>query len=146
MAMPWTTAPAQLMKDGQIVGQDTLRYTAPSAASAVRITQAVGVKAEQTEVEVSREREAVRLYGDSFDRVTVTGTLRVANFTRERVVLEITKELSGDVKASTPKAQDVTLARGLRAMNPAHELTWKIELKPGETMAITYTYQALIRR
>jgi hypothetical protein len=146
MKMPWTSAPAQLMKDGQIIGQDTLNYTAPTSETTVKITQAVGVKAEQTEVEVSREREAVRLYGDSFDRVTVTGTLQVTNYTRERISLEITKDLSGDVKATTPKAEDVTLARGLKAMNSAHELTWKIELKPGESAELTYTYQALIRR
>jgi len=146
MEMPWTTAPAQLMKDGQIIGQDTLHYTAPMSKGTVRITQAVGVKAEQTEVEVNREREAIRLYGDSFDRVTITGTLRVTNYTKERISLEIAKELSGDVKETAPKAEDVTLARGLKAMNPAHELTWKIELKPGDSKEITYTYQALIRR
>ena len=146
MEMPWTTAPAQLMKSGQIIGQDTLHYTAPMSKGTVRITQAVGVKAEQTEVEVNREREAIRLYGDSFDRVTITGTLRVTNYTKERVSLEITKELSGDVKETAPKAEDVTLARGLKAMNPTHELTWKIELKPGDGKEITYTYQALIRR
>jgi hypothetical protein len=146
MEMPWTTAPAQLMKDGQIIGQDTLKYTAPTSKGTVRITQAVGVKAEQTEVEVNREREAIRLYGDSFDRVTITGTLRATNYTKEPISLEVAKELSGDVKETVPKAEDVTLARGLKAMNPAHELTWKIELKPGDGKEITYTYQALIRR
>jgi hypothetical protein len=70
----------------------------------------------------------------------------VTNYTKERVSLEITKELSGDVKETAPKAEDVTLARGLKAMNPTHELTWKIELKPGDGKEITYTYQALIRR
>ncbi len=31
-------------------------------------------------------------------------------------------------------------------MNPVHELTWTIPLKPQEGRKITYTYQALIRR
>ncbi len=146
MKMPWTSAPAQLMKDGQIIGQDTLNYTAPTAQTTVKITRAAAVKAEQTEVEVNREREALRLYGDSFDRVTITGTLRATNYTKDRISLEVTKDLSGDIKATTPKAEDVTLARGLRAMNPSHELKWIIEMKPGESSEISYTYQALIRR
>jgi hypothetical protein len=146
MAMPWTTAPAQLVREGQIIGQDTLRYTAPTAKVTVRITQAVNVRAEQTEIEAKRERDAVHMYGDSFDRITIDGTLRVANYTQELISLEITKDLSGDVKATAPKAKDVTLARGLSDINPAHELTWKIELKPGDGKEITYTYQALIRR
>lgn len=146
MAMPWTTAPAQLMKDGQIIGQDTLNYTAPTAKTTVKITQAAGVKAEQNEVEVNRQREALQLYGDYFDRVTVKGTLQVTNYTKEQIALEITKTLSGEVKQTTPQAGDVTLARGLRAMNPMHELTWKLDLKAGENVAVTYTYSALIRR
>ncbi len=143
---PWTTAPAQLMRDGRIVGQDTLNYTALKAETAVKITQAVSVKAEQTEIETSRERDAVRLYGDHFDRVTIEGTLRVTNYKDERISMEITKILSGEVKKTSPRAEDTTLARGLKSMNPTHELTWKFDMKPGEGREITYVYEALIRR
>ncbi len=144
--MPWTTAPVQLLKDGQIIGQDTLNYTAPTAETIVKITRAVSVHAEQTEVELSREREAIRMYGDSFDRVTIKGTLIVTNYKDKLVSVEITKTVSGELKETDPKAKDITLARGLRAMNPVHELTWKVELKPGESREVSYTYQALIRR
>jgi len=144
--MPWTTAPAQSMKDGQIIGQDTLNYTAPKAETAVKITQAVGVKADQTETEISREREAVRLYGDHFDRVTIKGTLQVTNYTDTLISMEITKTLSGEVKKTDPEAEDTTLARGLKSMNPVHDLTWKLDMKPGEDRQITYVYEALIRR
>jgi len=144
--MPWTTAPAQLMKDGQIIGQDTLHYTAPTAETVVKITHAVGVKAEQTEIETSRERDAVSFYGSHFDRVTIEGALRLTNFKAETISIEITKTLSGEVEKTTPKAEDTTLARGLKAMNPVHDLTWKLDLKPGKSREITYTYIALIRR
>jgi len=143
---PWTTAPAQLMKDGRIIGQDTLNYTASKAESVVRITQAVSVRAEQTEFETKRERAAVALYGDSFDRVTIEGTLAVTNYKDEAISIEITKTLSGEVKSTSPKATDKTLARGLRAMNPTHELEWSILLDAGESREVTYAYEALIRR
>lgn len=144
--MPWTTAAAQILKDGQIIGQDTLNYTAPTAETVVKITRAVSVHAEQTEVELNREREAIRMYGDSFDRVTIKGMLTVTNYKDKTVSVEITKTISGEVKETDRKAKDITPARGLKAMNPVHELTWKIELKPGESKDISYTYQALIRR
>ena len=144
--LPWTTAPAQLMKDGHIIGQDTLHYTAPKAETVVKITHAVGVKAEQTEIETNRERDAVSLYGRHFDRVTIEGTLRLTNFKAEPIAIEITKTLSGDVQKTAPNAEDTTLARGLKAMNPVHDLTWKLDLKPGESREITYAYIALIRR
>jgi hypothetical protein len=144
--LPWTTAPAQLMKDGSIIGQDTLKYTPPKAKATVKITQAVSVKTEQTEVETDRARDAVQLYGYHYDRVTIKGTLSAINFKDEKISLEITKTLSGDVESATPKAKDVTLARGLARMNPTHLLTWTLDLKPGDHQEITYTYQALIRR
>ena len=144
--VPWTTAPAQLMKEGQIIGQDTLGYTPPKAKGTVRITQAVSVKAEQAELEVKREREALRMYGDYFDRVTIEGTLNVRNYQSKLVRLEITKALSGEVKRTSHGAQDTVLARGLRSMNPSHLLKWEIDLSPGEEKELTYLYEALIRR
>jgi hypothetical protein len=144
--LPWTTAPVQLMKEGNIIGQDTLSYTPGKAETTVRITRALSVKAEQVERETARDREAVQLYGDYFDRLAIEGTLEVTNYQDKQVSLEIKKTLSGDVKSSTPPAKDVTLARGLARMNPVHELTWTITLKPGESREITYLYAALIRR
>lgn len=144
--LPWTTAPVQLMRDGQIVAQDTLGYTPPDGEATVRITRAVSVRAEQEEVEVSRERDVIHLYGDSFDRVTIEGTLKVTNYKSEPIALEITKLLSGEVKDISPSAEDVTLAEGLARMNPHHRLTWKLDLKPGDAREVTYRYEALIRR
>lgn len=143
---PWTTAPAETMKQGQVLGQDTLDYTPSGATGTVKITQAVSVKAEQTEVEVEREREALRMYGDYFDRVTLQGTLRVINYKAEPISVEVEKTLSGEVKTTTPVAKIVTLASGLQRMNPTRKLTWTVALKPGQTQEISYTYQALIRR
>ncbi|MFB3882272.1 MAG: hypothetical protein ACE149_13480 [Armatimonadota bacterium] len=145
-AMPWTSAPVQVMENGQIMAQDTLKYTAPKAETVVKITQAVGVKAEQGEVVTSRQREAVEMYGSHFDLVSIKGTMKVTNYTDEPVSMEVTKTLSGDVKATTPKAKDVILARNLNAINSVHELTWKIEVKAGDSKELTYSYQALIRR
>jgi len=145
-SLPWTTAPAQMLQHGNIIGQDTLTYTPPKAKATVKITQAVSVKAEQAEAEVERERDAVRLYGYHYDRVTIKGTLSVTNYRDENISLEITKTLSGDLKSTAPEAEDLTLARGLKHVNPVHLLTWKIDLAPGEHRDITYTYEPLIRR
>jgi hypothetical protein len=144
--VPWTTAPAQLLKDGQIIGQGTMRFTPPKGTSKVKITKAVSVKADQTELEAARERDAVRVYGYHFDRVTIEGKLSVANHKDASIALEVKKTLSGEVKSMSMEAEDVALARGLRRMNPVHQLTWTFELDPGEREEITYTYVALIRR
>ena len=144
--VPWTTAPGETVKNGVILGQDTLRYTPPKAESTLRITRAVGVKAEQREFETDRKREAAHMYGYSYDLITVRGDLSIANFQDKAVDLEITKSLSGEVKSSDPGARVEKLAAGLRRMNGLRKLTWTLQLNPGEKKDVSYVYEVYIRR
>ncbi len=144
--VPWTTAPAQILKEGLILGQDTLNYTPVQGETTVRITQAVSVKAEQVEFEIERKRDAMRMYGSHFDLITVQGKLSVTNFLSKPIALEITKTLSGEVKSSDPETKIEKLARGLRRVNSTAKLTWTIELKTDEHREIDYTYDVYIRR
>ena len=146
MKMPWTTAPAQFVKDRQIIGQDVCYYTAPGTETTVRINRAMNVLAEQAEMEESRERGAVKWYGSSHDRVKVKGRLRVRSRLKKAANVEITKELSGDVLDTSPEAEDTPLAKGLKQVNTRHKLLWSIELKPGEEKELTYVYHVLVRR
>jgi hypothetical protein len=144
--VPWTTAPAETVKEGLILGQDTLKYTPQKSKAMLRITKAVSVKAEQTELETARKREAKRFYNDYFDLITVDGKLSVNNLQQKAITLEITKTLSGEVKASEPKAAIEKQARGLRRMNGIVNLAWTIELDPGERKDLSYKYEVYVRR
>ncbi len=144
--VPWTTAPAETVKEGLILGQDTLEYTPTKAETTLKITQAVSVKAEQVELETDRKRDAAQFYGYHYDLVTVEGKLSVTNFQEKTITLEITKTLSGEVETSQPQAKIETLARGLRRMNAVRKLTWTIELEPGQQAQVSYIYQVYVRR
>ncbi|MBA7612682.1 hypothetical protein ES703_19919 [subsurface metagenome] len=144
--VPWTTAPAETVKEGLILGQDTLKYTPAQGETTLRITRAMSVKAEQLELETERKRDAAQLYGYHYDLITVEGKLSVTNFQRKAITLEITKTLSGEVKSSQPKAKIETLARGLRRMNAVKKLTWTIKLKPRERKQLGYIYDVYVRR
>lgn len=143
--MPWTTAPAEFVKDGQFVGQDICYYTGPGAKTTIRINRAMNVLADQAEFEVSRNRNAANFHGSSYDLVQVRGELKVRSALDRAVSLEVTKDLSGEVKEMTPAAKDAMTARGLRGVNPRHTLTWTIELKAGEEQTLTYVYQVYVR-
>ncbi|MFC1738399.1 hypothetical protein ACFL1G_05025 [Planctomycetota bacterium] len=144
--VPWTTAPAEIVKEGIVLGQDTLNYTPAEGETTVKITQAVSVKAEQVEIEIDRKRDAAQLYGYHYDLVTVEGKLSVTNFQQKGITLEISKTLSGELKSSQPEAKVDSLARGLRRMNGVKRLTWTIELKAGESQQLDYTYEVYVRR
>jgi hypothetical protein len=144
--IPWTTAPAEIVKEGFILGQDTLNYTPSAGETTLRITQAVSVKAEQLELETGRNRDATQLYGYHYDLVTVEGKLSVKNFQTKAITLEISKTLSGEVKSSQPEAKIESLARGLSRMNATRKLMWTIELGPGESKQLGYVYEVYVRR
>jgi hypothetical protein len=144
--VPWTTAPAEVVKEGLILGQDTLNYTPTKGETTLRITQAASVKAEQLELETDRKRDAAQLYGYHYDLVTVDGKLSVTNFKPNAITLEITKTLSGELKSSQPEAKIEKLARGLQRMNTVLKLTWTIELEPGEQKQLGYIYEVYVRR
>ena len=146
MKMPWTTAPAEIVKDGVILGQDMLNYTPVKDRGTVKITRAVNIKAEQVELEKDRKRDAARWYNFNWDLVTVEGKLSVTNFQDKPITLEVTKMLAGEVKGMQPEAKLEKPAKALRAVNANNKLTWTIELGAGEQKEIGYTYEVYVRR
>ena len=145
-ALPWTTAPAMTVAGNQILGQDTLTYTPVGGSVTVKLTRAVAVAAQQQEIEVERDPEAVSLFGRSYQRVTVEGTLRVHNFKGEPIDLEIVKSCSGELKSATPEAEVRQLAWGLRQVNTVNVLTWSLTVQAGEETELTYRYMVLVHR
>ncbi len=143
--MPLTTAAAEFVKDGQFVGQDTCFYTVPGAEVSIRINRAMNVQAEQAELEVERKRNAANFYGWSYDHVKVSGELKVRNRLDKAIELEITKELSGEVLEKSGTPSDVQTARGLKQVNPKHQLIWTVKLPVGEEQKVTYSYQLYVR-
>jgi len=138
---PWTTAAAMTLKDGRVLGQDMLSFTPPGGTSLLKITQAVSINAEQNEVELSREPNAARFHGSTYDKITVEGTLRVTNYKDKPVQIKITKRVSGEVIAAGDGAEVVKVAGGLTRVNPSSKLSWDIEAEPGSDNAVEVKYQ-----
>jgi hypothetical protein len=144
--MPLTTAPAEFVKDGQIVGQDTCYYTNAGAATTIRINRALKIAAEQAEEETARTANAAHWFGDHFDKVDVKGTLRLRSGLNAAADVEITKILSGTLAKTEGEPAVTTMIKGLRAVNPKQKLVWKVKLEPGKDVTLEYRYSVLVRR
>lgn len=145
MKMPWTTAAAQFVKDGQLTGQDICYYTAPGTETTIRINRSMNVLAEETELELERKRSAATFHGFRYDLVKVKGELKLQNRLDKSANVEVTKNLSGEVLETVPQAKDIPTAKGLKRVNPRHVLVWEIELKPGQKQTLSYTYKLYVR-
>lgn len=144
--MPLTTAPAQFVKGGQIVGQDMMRYTPVGATTSIRINRALGISAEQAEVEVDRQPLKERLHGDYYDRISVRGELKLFNGLGKPIRIEVTKSLTGELGETSGAPQKTRTTRGLREINPSHQLKWTVDIKEGHSEVVTYEYSILVRR
>jgi hypothetical protein len=145
-AVPWTTAPAETVRDGMILGQDMLNYTAAGAESTLKITQAVNVKAEQGEYEIERKRDALHMYGNSYDLIKLEGKLTVMNLQDKPIDLEIVKTLSGEIKSIEGEPRIDKPGKGLHRMNGLVKATWTKTLPDREKIEIAYVYEVYVQR
>lgn len=145
MEMPWTTAAAEFVTEGQFTGQDICYYTPAGGETTIRLNRALNILAEQSELELVRQRNAASFYGYSHDLVKVKGEMKLVNRLNKSVTVEVTKDLSGDVLEIIPQAKNTQTAKGLKMVSTRHVLMWEIELKPGQEQKLSYTYQVYIR-
>jgi hypothetical protein len=144
--MPLTTAPAEFVRDGRIVGQGLARYCNEGATRDIRINRALGIVADHSEVEASR---AVRAFtatnGLTYDKVGVEGELGARSSLGQPAKVEVTKRITGELVEASDEPQVTRTARGLRGVNPTHELKWTFVLAPGEEKRLRYEYTVLVR-
>jgi hypothetical protein len=141
-----TTAPALVVKDGRVRGQGMLYWSGPGEQVVLPINKTLSVRAWVDEVETEDAREEVRLYNRSYWRTTVNGTMTMVNQRAEPVKMVARLEFSGELIDAN--GEPVTSLRGLGvwSVNPRRQMTWTVELGPGETRELAYSYSVLAPR
>lgn len=142
--LPLTTAPAMFTKNSQIVGQDICYFTSPGDHTDIRINRAIRVSADQQEFEIKRERNAVTFRSSSYDKLTIRGELKLTSYQPEKIHIEITKNLSGEIIENKDNAKVIDTAKRMRAVNAHRQLLWTIDLEPGKSTTLTYQYTVLV--
>ena len=144
---PLTTAVATAYQKGQLVGQSLLPYTPAGAKAEARIGKALDLVPDRLEEEVARERGAVkdRNGNAQYDLLTVKGTLVVTNRRKESAKLRVTKEVVGEIVATSPEAKVTKAPGGLGQQNPRGKAVWSSTVASGEKVTLTYTYRVYVR-
>ncbi|HKV41686.1 MAG TPA: hypothetical protein VJX67_20955 [Blastocatellia bacterium] len=160
---PLTTAPALIVKDGRVLAQGTMNYTAIGASTDLDVTRAVDIQVKKGEVESSRTTNAVRINGDDFTRVNIDGALKITNFKPKPVEIEVVRQVLGTVDSASNDAvvQKVNLVEDGKYMGPGdlpywwgyyswpnwwHQMngiariSWKLKLDPGKEADLSYSW------
>jgi len=153
--VPWTTGAAMIMRGHQPLAQELLTYTSADGTVRLPVTVAVDVRAEFSEEETGRDRDALKWDGHMYVRIDKLGRLRVTNRKKEAIVLEVLCGLGGRVDEATHdgkvtigsfESSDWLRYRGSAAVNNHSIVAWKLDLAAGETIAPTVKFHYFTRR
>ncbi|MDY6914465.1 MAG: hypothetical protein SVT52_08435 [Planctomycetota bacterium] len=159
---PLTTAPALIIRDGQVLGQGLMKYTPIGSEVDLPITQAVDVKVDKQDKETGRNPEAVGWNNHTYGRVDLTGKLTITNHRDEPVELEVSRYVLGHVDEAGQDGQidmvnvleDPSFLSSDRPawwgwynwphwwyrFNGVGKISWKVRLDPGKKAELSYAW------
>ncbi len=100
-ASPLTTAPAVILRDGQLLAQSLMTYTPRGGRSDLDLTTAVDVTAAKSELEVRRTPNVEKWDNESYGKIDLTGKINLHNHRAQRVCVEVTRHVLGVVDTAS---------------------------------------------
>lgn len=155
---PLTTAPAIVLRDGRLLAQGLMTYTAGGARTDLTLTTAVDVRVARTDLETKRTPEAEKWDGNFYARADLEGKVALANHGTKKARIEVTRHVLGAVAAAS---HDAVIERGnvfdnedLRPewwhwynwpgwwyrYNGVGRIKWTLDLDPGQSVDLTYAW------
>jgi Domain of unknown function (DUF4139) len=140
---PITTAPVFVVdQDEKPLAQDQIKYTSPNADVLVRLSKAIDVSVKSKDEELTRT-EKVKKYNKAFyDKITLKGTVELANYLDKPITLNLKKQLNGEVTKSD--GASVSKSGRYNSLNPYSTIKWEVQLGAGEKKTITFEYDVYI--
>jgi hypothetical protein len=155
-AVPLTTAPALIVQDDQILSQGTMTYGSPMANVDLEIGRAIDIQAVRSETEISRTPNATRVNGEAYTDVRLQGSIKLTNYRKESVEVEVTREVLGRVSSASVNGRIEKLNAiseypqwwryyswpyWWNHMNGIGRISWNVTLAPGQSIELTYEWQ-----
>ena len=92
---PLTTAPALVIKNGQLLAQGMTTYTAPGGQCEVEVTSTVDVRVTKNDVEIGRTPKAEKWYGLDYSRLDLKGSIELCSYRSQPMDVEVTRYVLG---------------------------------------------------
>jgi len=159
---PLTTAPAMIFRDGKVLAQGMMKYTAVGATCDLEVTAAVDIAVDKKDKETGRTPNAANWHNQKFDRVNLAGTVHLVNHRDQAVEVEVTRHILGilDGAGQEGQVEQVSWAEGGWAnadglplwwswhswgawwyeFNGLGRITWKVKIEPGKSVDLDYTW------
>ncbi len=157
---PLTTAPALIMRDGRVLAQGMMTYTAVKAVTDLKLTTAVDIKVKRSETETGRTPDALTVSSDKYGRADLTGKVTLTNYGAKEAAIEVRRYIVGHVgkadsggvaenldiysddgaAAADPWRHWLPWPGWWRQVNGVGRFTWKVNVQAGESVELGYTW------
>lgn len=163
---PFTTAPALLFLEDQLLAQGMMTYTSRGGSVDVAVTAAINIQQRVQDTELEREPNAERWRNIHLVRVDLEGAITLTNHRREAVQVEVTRHIFGNVREADHEGRvrrisllgemDVPFS-GSATMpqwwswwswpdwwahfNGISRIDWSPRLAPGEEIILSYKWE-----
>lgn len=153
---PLTTAPALILDTkGKVLAQSMMTYASVGSRVDLEMTTAVDIQVSREDIEKGRKPNALTHNGDKYMRVDLTSTIRLTNYRKEPLKVEVVRRLIGGVDAASDEGKVITPMYGDRFryrpawwwsynwpywwshLNSIQTTRWEIELPGGESKSVS---------
>lgn len=159
---PLTTAPAMIVQDDRVLAQGMMTYTAVGATTDLEITTAVDIQVTKSDMETSRDLKALFWNDKNYQRIKLSGSIRLTNHRHQTVEIEVVRHVFGNADSATSDGQ--IEKANIREegwpitrigypywwnwyswpwwdhFNGISRIRWFVKLKPGESLDLDYTW------
>ena len=160
---PITTAPALILKDGQVLGQGMTTYTSIGGSLDLPITTAVDILVKKSDKEIGREHNAATWENVAYAKISLQGTVKLTNHRAAPARIEVTRSVLGNATEAdhngSVEMQNVFEDDSLRPstgypywwnwyawpqwwthFNGIAKVTWNVDLEPGKSIDLQYKW------
>ena len=157
---PLTTAPALIMRDGRVLAQGMMTYTAIKAVTDLKLTTAVDIKVKRSETETGRTPDALTVSTDRYGRADLAGKVILTNYGEKEAAIEVRRYIVGHVgkadSGGVAENLDLYSDEGVAATDPwrhwlpwpgwwrqvngVGRFTWTVHVPPGKSVELGYTW------
>lgn len=162
---PFTTAPALVLRNGRVLAQGMMTYTASGASTDLSITTAVDIQVKKSDTETKRTPNAFSFNGNNYLRVDLEGKVRLTQHGKQPVTVEVIRHALGHIDGADHdgKVEMNNVFEGTdylpagdssypdwwssyswpwwwNHVNGVGRITWTLKLDPGQPVEVGYTW------
>ena len=145
---PFTTGSVMIVdqKTQRPLVEDMLKYTAINQNSSIKLTTSPDIRVKEQENVIKTQEQEKKVNGYTYTLLTIESEVTITNSKNENVAMSLKRVLDGKIQKATIKYNSYQLPNTDRYnLNPIDNIAFDTEVKAGQSLKFTYTYQKYVR-